>query len=153
MITNYWRNTVSVIVAAFIFTAGLAQTSFDGDRLPAQLGKHADGPDIAALEAAYHCEMANSNHYVSKEGLELMMLDGSLNQIQLYSNSTVYGEFKGQLPHLLKFGMTLSQVKVLLGRPTVNYSSSGYAEFEKDGFVFACGFTAGKLDELTLSRK
>jgi len=142
------------IVTAFLFSIAFAQPgSYDGDRLTDAIGKSSGGPEVAGLETTYHCEMTNPAYYSSiTDGMELIMKDGALNEIRLYKNSLVYGTFKDNLPKALRFGMSSGEVKALLGKPTVNYSSTGYMEFQIKGTLFACGFEGGKLSELTLSK-
>lgn len=96
--------------------------------------------------------MANENHYLSKEGIELILKDGVLNQINLYKTSSVYGNFAGKLPHGLAFSMTSGNVKQLLGKPSVAYNS-GYAEFELNDCTIACWFDGDRLSQVTLNKK
>ena len=79
----------------------------------------------------YNFEMANEAHYLSKDGIELILKNGILDQISLYKTSSVYGNYTGKLPHDLVFGMTSANVKQLLGKTKIVYTS-GYAEFELD---------------------
>jgi hypothetical protein len=129
-----------------------AQGHADGNMLTTYLGKSAESQELKNLESDYKFEMANDNHFLSKEGIELILKDGALQQINLYKSSQVYGSFAGKLPHDLAFSMTSGNVKQLLGKPLVAYSS-GYAEFELNDCTISCWFDGDRLSQVTLNKK
>ncbi len=133
-------------------SVSFAQQHAEGNRLTLFLGKSAESQELQNFESDYKFEMANENHFLSKDGIELILKDGILQQINLYKSSKVYGSFAGQLPHGLAFGMSSGNVKQLLGKPTVAYSS-GYAEFELNDCAISCGFEADHLSQVTLNKK
>jgi len=138
-----------------VFGAGtnlFAQTGFDGNSLVSFLGKSAYGSELKELKATYHCEMANELHYLSKDGIELILKAGALNEIHLYNKSAVYGNFIGKLPNNLKFGMTSGDVKKLLGKPVVSYSN-GYNEFENSNHIISCWLDGGQLSQVGIALK
>ena len=141
-------------IAAFLFLSVqiFAQTNFDGNALAYFLGKSATGTEIKDLKTNYHCEMANEAHYLSKDGIELILLKGLLCEIHLYNSSAVYGKFTGKLPNSLKFGMSSSEVKHLLGKPVVSYNN-GYCEFELQNYILSCWLDGGKLNQVWVATK
>ncbi|MBL0308907.1 MAG: hypothetical protein IPP77_04285 [Bacteroidetes bacterium] len=150
-INNY--QVLLYIVVMFISVGGHAQYAHYGDAFSPALGLEAQSPEVSELIANYHLEKANDAHYLSKEGVELVLKDGLLTSVRLYQNSPAYGKFIAVLPRQVKFGMSAGEIKALLGKPTVNYSSSGYSEFETDGKILSCWFEKGKLSQVSVSLK
>lgn len=150
---NNWKKLAGTFTAV-LFALGLsAQTKYDGDKLLELLGKAIDSPEFGAVKSAYNMDMANETHYRSDQGIELILAANTVTEIQLYRNSTVYGQFTGDLPIRLSFGMTPSQIRSVLGKPTVAYNQSGYLEFEAGRLIYACSFENGKLNQLSVSLK
>ena len=152
MKTKLISKTFSVTFLLFLSACCFAQTSFDGNALAYFLGKSATGTEIKDLKTNYHCEMANEAHYLSKDGIELILLKGLLCEIHLYNSSAVYGKFTGKLPNSLKFGMSSSEVKHLLGKPVVSYNN-GYCEFELQNYILSCWLDGGKLNQVGVATK
>lgn len=143
------------IFFAIVFFAGqnsFAQSSFEGNGLVSFLGKNSSSTDLKDLKANYKCEMANELHYLSRGGIELILKNNSLNEIHLYGGSAVYGKFTGVLPNKLKFGMTSSNVKSILGKPVVSYNS-GYCEYEFQNYILSCWFDGGTLSQVGIAVK
>ncbi len=138
--------------AVFIGSNLLAQSGFDGNALVAFLGKEASSTEMKDLKANYQCQMTNEAHYLSKAGIELILKSGLLNEIHLYNKSAVYGSFTGKLPNDLRFGMTSSDVKKLLGKPVVSYSN-GYCEFEFQSYIISCWLEGGQLNQVGVALK
>jgi hypothetical protein len=138
----------TLLLLAFSFSFG--QGHIDGDALTSLLGKGTENQELTNLKNEYKMEAANENHYLSKEGIELMLKDGQVNQINLYKTSSVYGNFTGKLPHALAFSMTSANVKQVLGKPLVAYNS-GYAEFKLTDSVISCWFDGDRLSQVTLN--
>lgn len=153
MAAKFIRFGLFVTVLFFIMSAS-AQTGayFEGETLPYFLGKNASSVEVKNLKADYKCEMANESHYISQDGLELILQKGTLNEIHLYKSSAVYGTYKGKLLKNLKFGMTSGDVKHLLGKPAISYNS-GYCEYEFKECVLSCWFDSGKLSQVSISVK
>jgi hypothetical protein len=124
--------------------------SYEGDALVKYLGKEASSNDLKDLKAAYNFEMANEAHYLSKGGVELILRGNTLSEIHLYKGSAVYGNYTGQLPKKLKFGLTSGEVKHLLGKPSISYNS-GYCEYEYPGYVLSCWFDESHLSMVGLA--
>ena len=141
-----------MLFASLTITNSFAQTSFDGNSLASYIGKSATGAEMKDLKANYHCEMANEAHYLSKDGIELILKDGVLNEINLYNKSAVYGNFTGKLPNNLKFGMASGDVKHLLGKPVASYNN-GYCEFELSTYIISCWFESGALHQVGIAAK
>lgn len=127
-------------------------TMYEGDVLTYFLGKAANSEELRELKANYKCEMANETHYLSRGGIELILRNRVLSEIHLYTGSAVYGNFTGQLPHNLKFGMYSSDVRKILGKPVVSYNS-GYCEYEMPGYILSCWFETGKLTQVGIALK
>ncbi len=145
----------SVFVAAFFSAAFVGAQSgggYEGNALFSFLGKSASGEDIKNLAANYNCERINESHYLCKDGIELILQKGVLSEIHLYKTSAVYGGFKGRLPKDLRFGMGSGDVKRLLGKPLVSYSS-GYCEFELPECIVSCWFDGSSLSQVHLTLK
>ena len=142
----------SFFLSVFIVAVSFAQSGFDGNSLVTFLGKSATGSEMKELKANYHCEMANEAHYLSKDGIELILKSGALNEIHLYNKSAVYGNFSGKLPNNLKFGMASGDVKHLLGRPVASYSN-GYCEFAFSNYIISCWLDGGKLNQVGIAVK
>lgn len=143
-----------VLLFAFLISANVyAQYANYGDVFTPALGKDAQSAEVSELIVNYHLEKANESHYLSKEGVELVLRNGLLNEIRLYRKSEVYGEFKAVLPYQLKFGMTPGEVKSVLGKPTVSYNTSGYSEYAKDNKIISCWMEEGRLSQVSLSLK
>ena len=142
--------------AIFIFFSSsflaLPGSEYDGDALLGFLGKDRGSNELKDLKAHYNAEMINDSHYLSKGGVELVLKNGVLSDINIYSKSAVYGSFTGALPKKLKFGMYSGDVKSLLGKPVMSYSS-GYCEFETGNYILSCWFESGKLSQVGLSLK
>ncbi len=140
------------VACALLFSTAFAQTAYEGDGLPSFLGKASTSQELKDLKANYSCEMANDEHYLSKGGIELILRNGSLNEMHLYRKSAVYGSFKGKLPNKLQFDMLPSEVKRLLGKPVASYNS-GYCEFDMGTYVISCWFDSGRLDQVGVAVK
>jgi len=140
------------LVAVFLLTMAFAQT-YDGDALTSYLGKNGESPEVKALITNYKCDVGNPEHCFSKEGLELILKKGIVTEIRLHQGSKVYGSFKGKLPQKLRFGMSTGDVRAVLGKPTVSYSTSGYSEFDLKHYSVACWFEGGLLSQVTIFSK
>ncbi|HWB63389.1 MAG TPA: hypothetical protein VG603_07765 [Chitinophagales bacterium] len=142
------------VMAGFLFFThpAMAQTQPEGDGLSTYIGKAGESEDLKSLEENYKLSMATNGHYLSDQGIELVLKNGILDQINLYSKSTVYGNFSGRLPRNLKFGMTSADVKAHLGKPLVAYSS-GYAEFALADCVISCWFDHDRLMQVGINSK
>ncbi|MFN8297552.1 MAG: hypothetical protein U0T75_00505 [Chitinophagales bacterium] len=141
-----------VLVLAVPILVSAQSGRYEGDVLISFLGKAANSQELKDLKASYNCEMANEEHFLSKAGIELILRSGVLKEVHFYSASAVYGNFKGQLPAKLRFGMYSSEVKKILGKPTASYNS-GYCEFELSACVVSCWFESGKLDQIGIALK
>ncbi len=133
-------------------TPAQSETHFEGETLTYFLGKNASSVEVKNLKADYKCEMANESHYISQDGLELILQKNILNEIHLYKSSAVYGTYKGKLPKNLKFGMSSGDVKHLLGKPAISYNS-GYCEYEFKVYALSCWFDSGRLSQVSISVK
>jgi hypothetical protein len=143
---------VATVIAVVAYSLSFAQSGFDGNALAGYLGKAAESEELKDLKGKYNFEMANETHYLSKDGIELLLKNGALDQINLYKGSPVYGTYKRELPKGLHFGMGSADVKKLLGKPTVSYNS-GYCEFEFGAYTLACWFEGGTLSQVGLQTK
>jgi hypothetical protein len=151
---NNWRKLTTLIGGLIFFLTISAQTKYEGDQLITFLGKAPDSWEFTNLKNGYAFDMANDAHYLSSEGIELILTNGVLHEIQLYRNSAVYGSFKGALPRGLRFGMNAAEVRKILGKPTVIYNSTGYLEFEwNNNYVYSCSFENGQLSQVTVGLK
>ena len=153
MARKFLRNIGSAWLL-FITVTAFVQTpsSYEGDVLISFLGKNAYSPELKDLKANYKCEMANEAHYLSKGGIELILKNGTLNEIHLYGSSAVYGSFTGKLPRNLHFGMTTAEVRKVLGKPIVSYNS-GYCEYEYSNYILSCWFDGSKLNQMGVTVK
>lgn len=142
-----------LVFALFISVGAWGQYANYGDVFTPALGKEVQSPEVSELITNYHLEKANETHYLSNEGVELILKNGLLTEVRFYQNSPVYGKFVGVLPRQLKFGMSTGEVKALLGKPTVSYNTSGYLEFERDGKIVSCWIEEGKLSQVSVSLK
>ncbi|MFN8287189.1 MAG: hypothetical protein U0V74_10570 [Chitinophagales bacterium] len=148
---NYIKLALACLGLVLLNFAG-AQSIYEGDALSSYLGKAAGSQELKDLKANYSCEMANDEHYLSKGGIELILRNGSLNEMHLYRKSAVYGAYKGKLPNKLQFDMLPSEVKRLLGKPVVSYNS-GYCEFDLGTYIVSCWFDSGRLDQVGVAMK
>lgn len=121
-----------------------------GDLLLHYLGKSAESAELKELKAAYRCQMANNAHYLSKEGIQLILRNNVLAEIHFYKGSAVYGDYKNALPGHVQFGMLASEVRKILGKPLVSYNN-GYSEYDFNGYNLTLWFDAGRLSQVTLS--
>ena len=137
-------HVILMLIVSLAINKSFAQTSFDGNSLAFYIGKSATGAEMKDLKANYHCEMVNETHYLSK--------DGSLNEINLYNKSAVYGSFTGKLPGNLKFGMASADVKHFLGKPVASYNN-GYCEFDISTCIISCWFESGALNQVGIAQK
>ena len=144
-------NFKGILTGAVMLLFVLSATAQKENMYTAALGKTADSPEFASLKGSQQFEMVNDQHYLSKNGVELILSGGVLNTINFYRKSEAYGNFNGTLPHGLKFGMAQAEVRNILGKPTVAYNSSGYLEFDVKGITYACSFTGGTLSQLGVS--
>jgi hypothetical protein len=145
----------SFLIAISICIAGglFAQTAFDGNAIPTFLGKATNSTEVSDLVKNYHLEIVTQGHYVSKEGIELVVKDGTITEIYLYDKSTSNGSFTAKLPNDLKFGISPEAVKALLGKPTQSYMRNGYCEFEFPTYGISCWFEGGKLNQVGITPK
>lgn len=146
------RKAAAVIAFCFIYTLTFAQSKYDGDMLINMLGKSSQSADLMDLKAGYNFKTANESHYLSTEGIELVLQNAVLSEIRLYKDSPVYGSFKGKLPKGLAFGLTVGEVKKMLGKPSVSYNT-GYCEFIDNGQVISCWFDKDRLSQVDLGTK
>lgn len=123
-----------------------------GDALSTYIGKSVESAEVKELIKSHHLEMANNQRYNGKEGIELVFKNDVLNEIKLYNNSSVFGNFTQELPGKLKFGMGESAIKQALGKPTVAYNS-GYIEYQYPTYVLSCWFEGGKLNQVVIAAK
>lgn len=142
----------TIAIIAFVLLTAFARNKYDGDMLTSFLGKSSASAELKDLKAGYNCQMANENHYLSRDGIELILNNGVLYEIHLYGTSAVYGNFTGKLPKNLRFGMYSSEVKALLGKPLVSYNS-GYCEYAVGDYLLSCWFEAGKLNQMGIAMK
>ena len=152
MFTNNTVKAFALILGCFISSLSFAQTKVEGDMLINTVGKTDQSSEVGDLKSSYNFQMANENHYLSKDGIELVLQNSTLNEVHIYSNSTVYGSFKGKLPKGLRFGLTSAEVKRQLGKPTASYAS-GYCEFDLQGSVISCWFDKDRLSQIDLGAK
>ena len=152
MYTNNTLKAFALSAVCLFFNLALAQVHYEGDMLMNAVGKTDQSTEVGDLKSSYSFQMANENHYLSKDGIELVLQNSTLNEIRIYMNSTVYGSFKGKLPKGLRFGQTSAEVKRQLGKPTASYAS-GYCEFELQGSVISCWFDKDRLSQIDLGSK
>lgn len=153
MFAKHIRNScLFLLLSLWIGVAAQSGNSYEGDGLVFFLGKDAKGPELKDLKAHYNFEMANESHYLSQNGIELVLRGSTLYEIHLYKGSAVYGNYTGRLPKKLKFGMTSAEVKSMLGKPSLSYSS-GYCEYEYATHLLSFWFDGGKLSQVILSVK
>lgn len=145
---------IFLLIIIFIANGLSAQSGmhYEGDAFTYFLGKDALSESLKDLKADYHCEMVNENHYLSNGGLELILQNNTLNEINLYKSSAVYGTFTSKLPKNLKFGMTSAEAKKLLGKPYVSYHS-GYCEYNFADYILSAWFDGGRLSQIGISVK
>ena len=146
------KNFSACLFIFFFITTLFGQNAFDGNSLASFLGKEASSSEIKSLQQNYHCEMVNEAHFLSKEGIELILKTGALNEINLYNNSSVYGKFTGKLPNNLRFGMGSGEIKSLLGKPVASYNN-GYCEFDFPKYILSCWSEGGKLNQVGVALK
>jgi hypothetical protein len=142
---------LTLTACCFIFGTTFAQ-KYDGDMLVNAVGKTSESSEVNDLKSAYHFQMANDEHFLSKEGIELVLKNKALSEIRIYKASSVYGSFAGKLPRGLRFGLTSAEVKKLLGKPSVSYNT-GYCEFETNGVIISCWFENDRLSQINLGTK
>ena len=152
MQTIYFRKVAALAVFSLLCAVIFAQSKYDGDMFISALGKSSQTSELNQLKGSYNFQEVNENHYLSKEGIELVMLNDMLNEIRLYKESPVYGNFKGRLPRGLNFNLTSAEVKKALGKPSVSYTT-GYCEFEVQGQVISCWFDKDRLSQVDLGTK
>jgi len=152
MFTNTTVKTITLIACCFICAIAFGQSKYDGDMLFNAVGKTNESQEVSDLKSGYNFQMANENHYLSKEGIELVLQNATLNEIRIYKESPVYGSFKGKLPRGLNFSQTSADVKKLLGKPSVSYNT-GYCEFEVKGQIISCWFEKDHLSQVDLGSK
>jgi hypothetical protein len=149
---NYFRRAITLGVLCLLCAITFGQSRTDGDKFLNALGKGAQASEVSDLKAGYSFQMANENHYLSKDGIELLLQNSMLSEIRIYKDSPVYGSFKGHLPRGLNFNLTSAEVKKLLGKPSVSYNT-GYCEFEVQGQVISCWFDKDRLSQVDLGTK
>ena len=140
-----------IFASLFILSTVLA-TAQSGDALSQYIGKGVASTEVKELIKNHHLEMVNNQRYNGKEGIELIFKNEMLNEIQLYNNSSVFGNYTHELPGKLKFGMNEAEVKQLLGKSTVAYNS-GYIEYQYPTYVLSCWFESGKLNQVVIAAK
>lgn len=140
-----------LVLALVVGHTALAQLGADNsNQFVAALGKEPTSAEISAIKSSYKLEAVNDAHYVSKNGVELLLHNGKVTDVQLFGKSAVYGSFAGTLPNGLKFGMSSGTVKGLLGKPKVSYNN-GYSEFEFPAYIVTCWFDGGVLSQVGLT--
>lgn len=143
---------LSLLFIALFNISNAQNSTVEGDALIQNIGKGPDNEQVKELIKAYQLDMANNQHYLSTQGVELILKKELLNEIHLYQNSSVYGSYKGALPSKLKFGMNESEIKQLLGKPALAYNS-GYLEYQYDNYILSCWFEGGKLNQVVIAAK
>jgi hypothetical protein len=152
MFINNNCKALALLLACFVYSSLFAQTRYEGDMLINAIGKTDQSTEVGDLKSSYSFQMANENHYLSQDGIELVLQNSTLNEIRIYMNSTVYGSFKGKLPKGLRFGLTSAEVKRQLGKPSASYAS-GYCEFELQNSIISCWFDKDHLSQIDLGAK
>ena len=152
MKSNYPQRAYALFTLLAICTFCFAQATYDGDMLISALGKTDQNSAVSNLKSSYSFQVANENHYLSKDGIELTFQNATLNEIKLYKHSSVYGSFKGNLPKGLRFDITPEEAKSLLGKPSLSYNT-GYCEFENNGQIISCWFENNRLSQIGLAIK
>lgn len=139
------------VLALLVGNTALGQFGADNsNQFVAALGKEPTSTEISTIKSSYKLEAVNDAHYVSKNGVELLLHNGKVTDVQLFGKSAVYGSFAGTLPNGLKFGMSSGTVKGLLGKPKVSYNN-GYSEFEFPAYIVTCWFDGGVLSQVGLT--
>jgi hypothetical protein len=151
MTTTTPLKVLATALMVLLFSFSFAQRHADGGSLSMYLGKSSESQEFKNFVKDNNFEMANESHYLSKNGIELILKNGILDQISLYKSSSVYGNYTGKLPHDLVFNMTSANVKQLLGKPKVAYTS-GYAEFDLIDCTIACWFDGDRLSQVSLNK-
>lgn len=146
------RPKISFLLAVLCTFSYLFTMAQSGDALSQYINKNLESAEIKELVKSYNLEMANNQRYLGKEGIELFFKNDKLNEIKLYNNSSVYGNFIHELPGKLKFGMSEVSIKQALGKPTLAYNS-GYLEYQYPTYVLSCWFEGGKLNQVVIAAK
>jgi hypothetical protein len=149
---NYFTSTLFVLLVAVLpHATAFAQLGADNNnQFVVALGKEPASSEITTILSSYKLDAVNDAHYVSKTGVELLLHNGKVNEVNLYGKSAVYGSFSGALPNGLKFGMSSGTVKGMLGKPTVSYNN-GYSEFSFPAYIVTCWFDGGVLSQVGLT--
>ena len=139
------------VLALLVGNSAWAQSGADNsNQFVAALGKEPTSTEISTIISLYKLDAVNDAHYVSKNGVELLLHKGKVTDVQLFGKSAVHGSFTGALPNGLKFGMSSSTVKGLLGKPKVSYNN-GYSEFEFPAYIVTCWYDGGMLSQVGLT--
>jgi len=152
MLIKLSLRVLTLAACCFTFVMSFSQSGYDGNLLINAVGKTDQSSEVSDLKASYHFQMANENHFLSKEGIELILQNATLSEIRIYKESTVYGNFKGKLPKGLSFNLSSAEVKKLLGKPSVSYNT-GYCEFEVQGQIISCWFEKDHLSQVDIGSK
>lgn len=147
---KYFSPLMFVLVLLVSNTAWAQSGADNNNQFVAALGKEPASTEISTIKTSYKLEAVNDAHYVSKNGVELLLHNGKVTDVQLFGKSAVYGSFTGALPNGLKFGMSSGTVKGLLGKPKVSYNN-GYSEFEFPAYIVTCWFDGGVLSQVGLT--
>lgn len=140
--------SLTILFLSFLYVAVNAQDDFAN-----AIGKSTGSEEFKKFAADYKLEESNAARYQSKDGIEVILKGGAVNEIHLHKASPVFGSYTGKLPSNLTFGMSSEQVRGLLGKPNTAYTSSGYIEYEYPTYNLSCWFEEGTLRQVVVSAK
>lgn len=140
---------LAVMVAFGAFAQGMVRDGF-----VEIVGKKTDAPEVQQFFASYEIRNTNGAKYSSaKNCIDIDTKKDTIVTVNVYKSSPVYGSYTGKLSKGLTFGLTAAQVTAKIGKPTMAYTNSGYAEYSYPGYVMTCWYEQGVLSQVSYSPK
>jgi hypothetical protein len=146
------KNLISLSFALIFAT--LLHAQIEGDALENIIGSDVKSANTATFLQGNNLKSTADGIYSSTtSGIDVRTKNNLVRSITLYRDNRIYGQYMRKLPKGIQFDMSNADIVKKLGKPTVEYTSSGYCEYHFPNYTLTCWFEKGVLRRVTLSSK
>lgn len=143
---------ISFLIVTLLFSLLGYSQILQGDQLLTLVGSSINNDKVFKILEGNGVKKATGTKFCSNiTGIDVTLHGDTIAEVQLYRSNPVYGRFDKMLPKNLVFGMSLSDIKGVLGKPMVTYTNSGYSEYKIGKVTLTCWFESGELNQVSIS--
>jgi hypothetical protein len=143
---------ISLLIVAVLFSLLGYSQLLQGDELIKLVGSSVNNAEVFKLLEDNGVKKATATKLCSNTtGIDCKLHSDTIVEVQLYRSNPVYGKFEKMLPKSIVFGMSLADIKGILGKPTVTYTNSGYSEYKIGKVTLTCWFEGNELNQVSIS--